>query len=38
MKPSETSCMFLLKKMGTLHGNSNGMPLHQEFHYEPMST
>jgi hypothetical protein len=25
-------------RMGTLYGKSGGMPLHQEFHYEPIFT
>jgi len=31
MTPFETSCMPLLKKVGT-HGKNNGIPLCQEFH------
>jgi len=38
MMPSETSCMHLLEKVGTLNGESSGMPLHQEFHYELIFT
>jgi hypothetical protein len=38
MMPFETSCMPLLKRMGMLCGESDGMLLHQEFHYELIST
>jgi hypothetical protein len=36
MTPSKTSCMFLFKRVGTLHGESGGMLLCQEFHYKPI--
>jgi hypothetical protein len=38
MTPSKMSSMPLLEKVGTLYGDCNGMPLHQEFHYESIST
>jgi hypothetical protein len=38
MTPFETSCMPLLDRMGTLHGENGGTPLRQEFHYESIFT
>jgi hypothetical protein len=38
MMPSEMSCMPLFKRVDMLYGESGGMPLCQEFHYEPIST
>jgi hypothetical protein len=38
MMSSEMSCMASLEKVGMLYVESNGMPQHQEFHYEPIST
>jgi hypothetical protein len=28
------SCVLLPKRVRTLYGEKDGMPLHQEFHYE----
>jgi hypothetical protein len=38
MMPFKTSCMPSLEKVGMMYGDSGGMPLCQEFHYEPIST
>jgi hypothetical protein len=38
MTPLKTSCMLSFERVGTLYGESDGMPLCQEFHYEPIST
>jgi hypothetical protein len=38
MMSFEMSCMPLFKIVGMLYGKSNGTPLHQEFHYELIST
>jgi hypothetical protein len=38
MMPSKMSCMFLFKRVDMLHGESGGMPLCQELHYELIST
>jgi len=38
MTPSKTSCMPSFKRMGPQYGENDGMPLHQKFHYESIST
>jgi hypothetical protein len=38
MMPFEMSCMPSLKRVGMLYGEIGGMPLHQEFYYQPIST
>jgi hypothetical protein len=38
MTPFEMSCMPLFEKVDMLYGESTGMPLRQEFHYELIFT